>query len=113
MDNSKSIGKTIGSLALGALAGVAVGVLFAPRKGTKTRNKISGGAKKITKDLKRKMVSEAKDFRKTMNRGAKSLKNRASKLEDMVEERIESASTILKENANALLNMNEDHQIKK
>ena len=52
-------------------------------------------------------------FRKSMNRGAKSLKNRASKLEDMVEERIESASTILKENANALLNMNEDHQIKK
>ena len=59
------------------------------------------------------MVDEAKDFRKTMNRGAKSLKNRASKLEDMVEERIESASSILKDNANALLHLNEDHQIKK
>lgn len=113
MDNSKSIAKTIGSLALGALVGVAVGVLFAPRKGTKTRNKISGGAKKITNNLKKKMISEAKDFRKTMNKGAKNLKNRASKLEDMVEERIESASSILKENANALLHLNEDHQINK
>ena len=46
MNNSKSIGKTIGSIALGALAGVTLGVLFAPRKGTKTRSKISGGAKK-------------------------------------------------------------------
>jgi gas vesicle protein len=113
MDNSKSIVKTIGSLALVALAGVAVGVLFAPRKGTKTRNKIAGGAKKMTKDLKNKMISEAKDFRKTMNRGAKDLKNKASKLESIVEERIESASNILKENANALLHLNEDHQIKK
>ena len=113
MDNSKSIGKTIGSLALGALAGVAVGILFAPRKGTKTRNKISGGAKKITKDLQKKMINEAKGFRKTMNRGAKNLKNKASKLEGIVEERIESASNILKENANALLQLNEDHQIKK
>ena len=76
MNNSKSIGKTIGSVALGALAGVALGVLFAPRKGTKTRSKISGGAKKITKDLKKKMFNEAKDFRKTMNKGAKSLKNK-------------------------------------
>ena len=113
MNNSKSIGKTIGSIALGALAGVTLGVLFAPRKGTKTRSKISGGAKKITKDLKKKMHSEAKDFRKTMNKGAKSLKNKASKLEGIVEERIESASNILKENANALLHLNEDHQIKK
>jgi gas vesicle protein len=113
MNNSKKVGTTIGSIALGTLAGVAIGILFAPRKGTKTRNKISGGAKKITKDLKRKMVDEAKDFRKTMNKGAKNLKNRASKLEDMVEERIESASSILKENANALLHLNEDHQIKK
>jgi len=113
MDNTKNIGKTIGSLALGALAGVAIGVLFAPGKGTKTRNKISGGAKNITKDLKKKMVNEAKDFRKTMKKGAEILKNKASKLEDMVEERIESASSIIKENANALLHLNEDHQIKK
>jgi len=48
-----------------------------------------------------------------MNKGAKSLKNKASKLEEIVEERIESASNILKENANALLHLNEDHQIKK
>ena len=34
-----------------------------------------------------------------MNKGAKSLKNKASKLEEIVEERIESASNILKENA--------------
>ena len=65
MNNSKSIGKTIGSVALGALAGVALGVLFAPRKGTKTRSKISGGAKKITKDLKKKIERAKKAIENT------------------------------------------------
>jgi len=64
MNNSKSIGKTIGSVALGALAGVALGVLFAPRKGTKTRSKISGGAKKITKILRKRCLMKQKTLEK-------------------------------------------------
>ena len=112
MDNLKSNGKMIGSLLIGALAGATLGVLFAPRKGTKTRNKIAGGAEKMGKDLKKKMSKEAKDFRKSVNKEAKMLKNKAAELEDLVEGKMESVTATLKEKANALLHMNADHEIK-
>ncbi len=113
MDNStKSTGKLVGSLVLGALAGATLGVLFAPRKGAKTRNKIAGSADKMAKDLKRKMSKEAKDFRKSVNKEAKMLKNKAAELEGLVEGKMETVTATLKEKANALLQMNADHEIK-
>ncbi|MEC4049911.1 YtxH domain-containing protein [Flavobacterium sp. SUN046] len=112
MENSKNNGKMIASLVIGALAGATLGVLFAPRKGTKTRNKIAGGAEKMGKDLKRKMSKEAKDFRKNIEKEAKMLKDKAAQLEGFVEEKLESVSATLKEKTNALLHMNSDHEIK-
>ena len=112
MDNSKNTGKIIGSLVIGALAGATLGVLFAPRKGTKTRSKIAGGAENLAKDLKKKMKSEAKDFKKSFTKEAKSLKIKASELEDLVEGKLESVTATLKEKANALLHMNADHELK-
>ncbi|MEI7508685.1 MAG: YtxH domain-containing protein [Flavobacterium sp.] len=113
MDNStKNTGKIVGSLVLGALAGATLGVLFAPRKGTKTRSKIAGGAEKIATDLKKKMSKEARDFRKSVNKEAKLLKNKAAELEELVEGKMESVTATLKEKANALLHMNVDHEIK-
>lgn len=112
MDNSKNTGKIVGSLVIGALAGATLGVLFAPRKGTKTRSKIAGKAEKLTKDLKKEMSKEAKDFRKSVNKEAKLLKNKAAELEGLVEGKLESVTATLKEKANALLHMNSDHEIK-
>jgi gas vesicle protein len=112
MENSKSTGKIVGSLLVGALAGATLGVLFAPRKGTKTRNKIVGGAEKMTKNLKQKMSVEAKEFRKSLNKEAKMLKEKAAQLEDLVEGKMESVTASLKEKANALLHMNSDHETK-
>ncbi len=112
MDNLKSNGKMIGSLLIGALAGATLGVLFAPHKGTKTRNKIAGGAEKMGKDLKKKMSKEAKEFRKSIDREAKMFKNKAAKLEGFVDEKIESVTANLKEKTNALLHMNADHEAK-
>jgi gas vesicle protein len=113
MDNLKNTGKMVGSIAIGALAGVTLGVLFAPRKGTKTRNKIAGGAEKISKNLKKKMSKEAKNFKKSIKKEAKIIKNKASEIEGLVEDKMESASANLKEKAIALLHMTTDHQLTK
>lgn len=49
---SNNNGKIIGALLVGAAAGAVLGVLFAPEKGTDTRQKISEGAGGIAEDLK-------------------------------------------------------------
>jgi gas vesicle protein len=52
MENTKSNTTTIISVALaGAAVGALLGILFAPDKGSKTRDRLSGGAKKIANDL--------------------------------------------------------------
>jgi gas vesicle protein len=71
METSNHTGKLIGGLLIGALAGAALGILFAPHKGSKTRSNIIGGAKDAANELKRKMKDEVKVIR----RKAKDLEN--------------------------------------
>ena len=70
-----------GNIVLGVLAGLAtgavLGILFAPDKGPKTRRKIIGGAKDLADDLSKKIRDEVS-----------SLRNKASELEVMEEEKL-------------------------
>ena len=91
----KDSGKVIGALLVGALAGAALGILFAPNKGSKTRNKLIGGAKDLANDLKKKMKNEAA-----------ALRNKAEELEGLAEDKIANLADNVKEKATAMRNHN-------
>ncbi len=63
MENSNNNGKLIGALLIGAAIGGALGILFAPDKGSVTRKRIAGKADDLTDSLKEKfntLFEEAK-----------------------------------------------------
>ncbi|MFA9390174.1 MAG: YtxH domain-containing protein [Prolixibacteraceae bacterium] len=91
MESSKHTASLIGGLLIGALAGAALGILFAPHKGSKTRSNISNGAQDIAHDLKKKMKKEAV----AMRRKVRDLENAAKDKMDDVKDTIKSKAEAL------------------
>lgn len=58
MKNSNNAGKVIGAILIGALAGAAIGVLLAPYKGKRSRNRLILRSKYLVKDIKEKLDEE-------------------------------------------------------
>lgn len=79
MENSNDTGKVLVSLLVGALAGAALGVLFAPYKGSKTRKRLMGSAQGLAEDVKQRVKDEVN-----------ALRAKASELEMMAEDKVQS-----------------------
>lgn len=55
MENSTNNGKLIGALLLGAAIGGALGILFAPDKGSETRKKLLAKGNDLTDNMNKKL----------------------------------------------------------
>jgi gas vesicle protein len=64
MGNSNNSGKLIGAVLLGAAIGGALGILFAPDKGSETRKKISTKGSDLTDSMKEKFGEFVDKFKK-------------------------------------------------
>ena len=64
MGNSNNTGKVIGAIFLGAAIGGALGILFAPDKGSETRKKISDKGHDLTESMKEKFGEIVDKFKK-------------------------------------------------
>lgn len=74
MQDSNNVSKMIGSLLVGAITGAAIGVLFAPSKGSKTRHRLMNGAKDMADEMTTKLKEEVAALRQKadeMERAAK------------------------------------------
>ena len=91
MDNLNGTGRLIGALVVGALAGAALGILFAPAKGSKTRSNIIDGAKDLAGDIKQKMTDEADALRKKADELEKLAKQKVEDVFESVKHKAENA----------------------
>ena len=63
MGNSNNTGKLVGALLFGAAIGGALGILFAPDKGSETRKKITKKGSDLTDDMKAKVDELLAEFK--------------------------------------------------
>ncbi len=76
MENSSNgIGKIIGAVLIGAAIGGILGVLFAPDKGSKTREKILDKGHDLSEAVKDKFNSLVSDLKREAQHAADSAKN--------------------------------------
>jgi gas vesicle protein len=80
MSKSSSVSAIMGFIA-GAAAGAALGILFAPDAGTKTRKKIKDQTQKMSEEVKNNVVHKIDDLSKYVSGFVDETKEKIAELE--------------------------------
>lgn len=91
MKRLKSVENIVGALMAGAVLGAAMGLLFAPNKGSKTRRNMANSASDSVKSLKKKMKKETK-----------ALRSKANDLIEYAEDKVDNAANVVIKKAESL-----------
>lgn len=83
--------KVVGALVLGAAVGATLGVLFAPKKGSETRQNIADNAKKMGKNLKDKFQDQVDGLKSQVAKAEKFIEDNAENIKSNVEDRFADA----------------------
>ena len=88
-------GKVLMGILLGAVTGAAVGVLFAPHKGSKTRKLLTRNAKDMAENIKNKVKDEAE-----------SLRSKAIELEGNAKDKMQDFANNIRQKTDGLMKQN-------
>ncbi len=91
MQNSSEGGSHLGSIILGAMAGAALGILFAPDKGSKTRDKLANNASDMAHEAVQKLKDEIS-----------MLRNKADRLESEAKDKMAEVTQAAKTKADSM-----------
>lgn len=97
---SSSTTKVVGALIVGAAAGAALGVLFAPKKGSETRQDIAEKAKKATKNLKDKFQGQVDELKSQVSKAERFLEDNVNGLKSEAESRLADAKNTMEHKIN-------------
>lgn len=87
--------KVVGALVLGAAAGAALGVLFAPKKGSETRKDIADNAKRMSNDLKKKFQGQVDDLKDQVAKAERFLEENVASAKGAIEDKVSNAKNSL------------------
>jgi gas vesicle protein len=115
MENSKNnTGKTIGTFLVGAAIGSLIGVLFAPQKGSKTREKINGKTKEFTDKVKnsktgQKINEKAKELTNSIknSKTGQKINEKTKELSDSVQAKF---NTLVEDTKHEFYKINENNE---
>ncbi len=79
MHNSNNVGSNLGAILLGAVIGGALGILFAPAEGAKTRRRIAANKDNIAEAVTEK-YNQFVDFVEAVKKDVETIKQKADDL---------------------------------
>lgn len=92
MRNRNNSGNLLVGIAIGAISGAALGVLFAPSEGRKTRKKIADDVNKFSSDVMDKVNAEAEQLKNKANKLMHSSEQKAEEVKSQAKDKADQAS---------------------